>query len=173
VLAVSLALLLAAAPARAPGKVAPKPDPLDARREAVANEILRVAVDLQRALEAGDPGPVLALVPDTGLRCASRVVPKQRVARDLRDPRSYVHAVLFGGAAYAPPAGTAPSLRALLREAPEVQALVAFRRDERAGALGRPCLDFRARDRLTPGTPLCFERRGKRWWLTESLYPCG
>lgn len=178
-----LAALLAAsspkaapAPAR-PGAAAPRAgaaaaDPLDARREAIANELLRLGATLQRAIEAGDTAPLLARVPDDGLRCAGRVVPKARVARDLSSPRSWLRGVLLGGPGYSPPAGTAPSLRALLREAPEVQALVAFRRDERAGALGRPCLEFRARDRATPGTPLCFESRAGRWWLTESLYPC-
>jgi hypothetical protein len=100
------------------------------------------------------------------------VVPKARVARDLRDPRSWLHGVFFGGPGFTPSPGMAPSLRALLRDAPEVQALVAFRRDARAGPLGRPCLDFRIRDLATPGAPLCFEARDGAWWLTESLYPC-
>jgi len=169
-LAAALTLLLAAAPDQQP-KPAPA-DPLEQRREAVANEILKLGAALQRAIEAGDPAPLIAHVPEDGLRCAGRIVPKARVARDLRSPRSWLHGVFFGGPGHVPPAGTAPSLRALLRDAPEIQALVAFRRDERAGPLGRPCLDFRARDLLTPGTPLCFESRGGRWWLTESLYPC-
>jgi hypothetical protein len=168
----ALAAALSAAPA-APAAPAAKPDPLDAKREAVANEILRVGVELKRAIAAGDPAPLLARVPEGGLRCAGRVVPKARVAGDLANPRSWLHGVFFGGSGFAPPAGTATSLRALLRDAPELQGLVAFRRDERAGALGRPCLDFRARDLATPGAPLCFEARGGRWWLTESLYPCG
>jgi hypothetical protein len=167
-------VLLAALLASAPAAAAPPPakDPLDARREAVANELLKLGAALQRAIEAGDAAPLLARVPDDGLRCGDRLVPKARVARDLRAPRAYLHGVFFGGPGYAPPAGTAPSLRALLREAPEVQALVSFRRDARAGPLGRPCLQFRARDRATPPAPLCFERREGRWWLTESLYPC-
>jgi hypothetical protein len=165
VTSVVLALLLAAAPAR--------PDPLEARREAVANELLRLAAALQAAIEKGDAGTLLARVPEDGLRCAGRIVPKARVARDLADRRSFLHAVLFGGPAYAPPAGGAPSLRALLRDAPEVQALIGFRKDDRAGALGRPCLEFRTRDREGPSVPLCFEKRARRWWLTESLYPCG
>jgi len=135
-------------------------------------EILRVGVELQRAIEGGDPGPLLARVPGEGLRCGERVVPKARVARDLSERGSWLHGVFFGGPGFVAPAGTAPSLRALLRDAPEVQALVAFRRDDRAGPVGLPCLDFRARDRATPGVPLCFEQRAGRWWLTDSLYPC-
>lgn len=176
-LPVLLAALLASAPAAAKpppdGEPPPaKKDPLEPRREAVANEILKLGVVLQRAIEASDPAPLLARVPEDGLRCAGRVVPKARVARDLRAPRSWLHGVLFGGPGHVPRAGTAPSLRALLRGAPEVQALVSFRRDERAGALGRPCLEYRARDLATPVAPLCFESRGGRWWLVESLYPC-
>jgi hypothetical protein len=167
-----LPVLLAAALAAAPTAPASKADPLDAKREAVANQILRVAAELERAIVAGDPAPLLARVPEDGLRCAARVVPKARVASDLANPRSWLHGVFFGGPGFQPPAGTAASLRALLRDAPEIQALVAFRRDERAGALGQPCLDFRARDLATPGAPLCFESRGGRWWLSESLYPC-
>jgi hypothetical protein len=167
------ALLAAAPPAKpAPGAARSDADALAARREAIANEILRLGAELQPAIEAGDPAPLLARVPDEGLRCAGRTVPKARIARDLRDPRSWLHGVFFGGPGYAAPPGTAPSLRTMLREAPEVQALVAFRSDEQAGPVGRPCLDFRTRDRATPGVPLCFERRGGRWWLTESLYPC-
>lgn len=166
-LVAALALLLAADPAK------PEPsDPLEARREVIANELLRVGAELQRAIQAGDPAPLLARVPADGLRCAGRVVPRARLERDVRNPRSWLHGVLFGGPGHAPPAGTAASLRALLRDAPEIQALVAFRRDERAGPVGLPCLDFRARDLVTPGAPFCFESRGGRWWLTESLYPC-
>jgi len=156
----------------APAKPSAAADPLGARREAIANEILRVGVELQRAIEGGDPGPLLARVPGEGLRCGERVVPKARVARDLSERGSWLHGVFFGGPGFVAPAGTAPSLRALLRDAPEVQALVAFRRDDRAGPVGLPCLDFRARDRATPGVPLCFEQRAGRWWLTDSLYPC-
>ncbi len=101
------------------------------------------------------------------------MVPRARVEHDLRAPGSWLHGVLFGGSGYTPPRGAPGSLADLLARAREVAILVAFQADPRAGALGRPCLDFRARDMATPGVPFCFEQRGGRWWLTESLYPCG
>ena len=66
----------------------------------------------------------------------------------------------------------ARSLREFFREAREVAVLVAFRSDTTAGAVGLPCLDYRAPGLGTPGVPLCFEKRAGRWWFTESLYPC-
>lgn len=181
--ALLLALALAAAPAaRAGGEPeAPPPpaaararpaDPLERRRAAVADELVKLGARIQREIEAGDVEALLARVPAGGLRCADRVVPRARVARDLRTPGSWLHAALLG-APGAPPPGPPRSLRAFFGAAPEVAVLVSFRRDARAGALGLPCLEYRARDLSPPRVPLCFEARGGRWWFTESLYPCG
>lgn len=147
-------------------------DPLEASRADVARELLRLAGDLRREIVAGDATALAARVPPDGLRCAGRSVPRAKVLRDLSTPGSWLHDTLFGrpGA----PRGAAPSSVAeLLRTTPDVAAAVAFVSDPRAAPLGRPCLEFRAAGVVTPGAPLCFERRDGRWWLTESLYPCG
>lgn len=166
-------LLLAPVPRAHPAEAGPAKSALERRREAIAREILALGNELRRGIEQGDPAALLARVPEEGLRCAGRLVPRERVARDLGDERAWVHGVLFGGPGYRPPPGTAVSLAALLRGAREVALAVSFRPDPRAGPEGRPCLEFRSREGGTPGTPLCFERRGDRWWLVESLYPCG
>ncbi len=134
---------------------------------------MRVGAELRREVERGDRAALLARVPDAGLRCGDRTVPKAHVARDLAAPDSWLHGVFFGGPGYAPPPGTARSLQALLRGRAEVAVVVSFVRDPRAGELGRPCVDFRVEDVLTPGVPTCFEERGGRWWIVDSLYPCG
>ncbi|WP_242394553.1 hypothetical protein [Anaeromyxobacter oryzisoli] len=180
-LAAVLALLLVApaatseradAPPARPAPPAPA-DALERRRAAIANEMVRLGAHLEKEIEAADAAAILARVPADGLSCGARVVPRARIARDLRDSSSWLHGVLFGGpGATAAAAGRPRSLRAFFAAAPEVAVLVAFRRDPRAGPVGRPCLEFRARDLATPGVPFCFEVRGGRWWLTESLYPC-
>lgn len=181
-LAAALALLLAAgaAPPTAARPVLPAParpapsDALERRRAAIADELVRLGAHLEREIQAGDVAAILARVPPDGLSCGGRIVPRARIERDLRDRSSWLHGVLLGGpAAPAAAPGRPPSLRAFFAAAPEVAVVVAFRRDPRAGTVGRPCLDFRARDLATPGVPFCFEARGGRWWLTESLYPCG
>lgn len=150
------------------------PDPaIERRRLEVARELVALAAHLQEEIVRGDTAALLARVPGDGLRCAGQVVPKERVARDLRRAGSWLHGVLFGGPGYAPKAGTPASLAALLRAAREVAVLVSFEPDPRAGPEGRPCLDFRVKGVPTPGAPFCFERRDGRWWFTESLYPCG
>jgi hypothetical protein len=179
----ALSAILLAAPAP-PARPAPAPgaradeagrarDALERRREVIAKEIVALAKSLRREIEGHDVAGLLALVPQEGLRCGDRVVPRDKVARDLRNEGSWIHGAVFGGPGYHPPAGTAPSLAALFRSAREVAFVVSFEPDPRAGDEGRPCLEFRSKDTGTPGTPLCFERKGDRWWLAESLYPCG
>jgi hypothetical protein len=184
---VTLALLASAAPARPtpappargsapPGKpsVAPPTDPLERRRAEIADEMVRLGARLQKEIEAGDVAAVLARVPQAGLACGGRIVPRSKVERDLRDTGSWLHGVVFGPPGASPAsAGRATSLRAFFAAAKEVAVVVTFRRDDVAGAVGRPCLDFRARDLPTPGVPFCFVPGGGKWWLTESLYPCG
>jgi hypothetical protein len=99
------------------------------------------------------------------------VVPRARLEHDLRTDGTWLHGVLFGGAGAAAPAGPPASLRALFASAKEIAALVAFREDPRS-PVGLPCLEFHARNTVTPGAPFCFEQRGGRWWLVESFYPC-
>lgn len=172
--AVLVPLLAAAAPpARAPGKPAEKPTPLERRREAIARALVRLGAELQREVERRDVAALVARVPAGGLRCGLRTVPKERVARDLRSSTTWLHGVFFGGPGYAPPPNTPASLAALFASGREIAVLVSFQEDARAGPAGRPCLDFRAEGVGTPGAPLCFEERGGRWWFTESLYPCG
>jgi hypothetical protein len=194
VLAAVLALAVAAAPGAAPPRApspppAPRPapppgpgqkgaapgadDPLERRRAAVADELVRVGARLQREIQAGDVDALLARIPAEGLACGGRIVPRARVERDLRDPASWLHGVVLGDGTLAAAGAPPSSLRAFFARAPEVAVLVAFRRDPRAGPVGRPCVDFRAKELPTPGVPFCFESREGRWWLTESLYPCG
>ena len=163
---VALGLANAARAAQPPAR----PDPLDARREAIAKEILRVGASLHGEIARGDAAAILGRVPAKGLRCGARVIPRARVEHDLRTPGSWLHEVFFGegGTPSAP-----RSLRVFLRSAGEVAMVVAFRIDPAAGPVGRPCLDFRAKGVATPGAPLCFEQRAGRWWFVESLYPCG
>jgi hypothetical protein len=167
--AAALAVVLAVAAPRAAG--APPAD-LEQRRGEIAKELVRLGAELQREVLREDVDALLARVPPDGLRCAGRVVPRAKVGRDLRGGETWLHAVFFGGpGAAAPPRGPA-SLAAFLRTAREIAVVVTFEPDPRAGPVGRPCLDFRAKDLPTPGAPLCFERRDGRWWFTESLYPC-
>lgn len=167
ILAPALALLLAAgAPAR-PAAGA------EAQRAAIAQELVKLGAALQAEIEAGDAEAVAARVPEDGLRCGERVLPRARVLRDLRGPGTWLNGVLFGDPGAPAPRGEPASLRAFFAEAKEVAVLVAFARDPAAGAVGRPCLDFRARGLVNPARPFCFEKRKGRWWLTQSLYPCG
>lgn len=170
-LATALAAVLAAAAPAEPR--APSDDALEARRERIATELMRVGAALRREVERGDRAALLARVPAAGLRCGDRTVPKAHLARDLAARDSWLHGVLYGGPGFAPPAGTAPSLQALLRGRGEVAMVVSFVRDPGAGAVGRPCLDFHVEGVLTPGVPFCFEERGGKWWIVDSLYPCG
>jgi hypothetical protein len=168
-------LLGAAAPRPPASAAAPRPDdPLERRREALAKDMVRLGAELKEAVEAGDVAALVTRVPASGLRCGARLVPHAKVARDLRTRTSWLHRVFFGDAARPEaPRGRPASLRAFFREARDVAVLVAFRADDAAGPLGMPCIDYRAEGLTTPGAPLCFERKGGRWWFAHSLYPCG
>jgi hypothetical protein len=144
---------------------------LDRRRSAIAKELVALGTELRREIVRGDAAALLARVPAAGLRCAGRVVPRPKVARDLRTSGAWLHDVLF---ALGPGARGAPaSLAELLRTSREVAVVVTFREDPASGPTGLPCLDYRVKGVATPGAPLCFERVGGRWWFAESLYPCG
>jgi hypothetical protein len=151
---------------------APSGTPVERQREEIAKEIVRIGTAVRREVIAGDARAIAARVPEDGLRCAGRVVPRARVERDLATPGTWLHDTLFGRTP-AVRSGSPRSLAELLRSSPEIAMAVSFVRDPRAGEVGRPCLEFRAKDAVTPGTPLCFELRAGRWWLSESLYPCG
>jgi hypothetical protein len=166
-------VLLLAALLAPPPQGAQARDAVERRRDAIARELIQLGAELRREIERADAAALLARVPEEGLRCSGRLVPKERIARDLSSERSWLHGVFFGGPGYAPPPRTAASLAALFRTRRDVAVVVSFEPDPRAGPTGRPCLDFRAKGSGTPGAPLCFERRGERWWFTESLYPCG
>ncbi len=168
---VAVAALLAAA--SGPGPARPPTDAVEQRRAAIAKELVRLGAELGRQIVAQDADALLARVPPDGLRCAGRVVPRAKVARDLRGEGTWLHGVFFGGPGAAPRPGVPASLAALLRSVKEVAIQVSFQPDPRAGPAGRPCIDFRAKGLPTPGAPLCFEERNGRWWFTESLYPCG
>lgn len=170
---VPVLVLALAGPPALPALAAQARDAIERRRDVIARELIRLGGQVRREIERGDAAALAARVPEDGLRCGGRIVPRERVARDLRSERSWLHGVLFGGPGYTPPPRTAASLAALFRAHREVAVVVSFEPDPRAGPTGRPCLDFRARESGTPGAPLCFERRGERWWFTESLYPCG
>ncbi len=170
-LALVLAPVLAAGAAPAPGSAKAGKDTLEAKRAEVAREVIRLAAPLEKEIEAGDVKALLARVPAEGLRCAGRIVPRARVEQDLRTAGSWLHGALFGGAGAASSPGQPASLQAFFATAKEIQVVVAFREDPRT-PVGLPCLEFRARDLVTPGAPFCFEQRGGRWWLVESLYPC-
>lgn len=144
---------------------------LDDRRKAIATEMVKLGASLRRSIEAGSVEAILARVPAAGLRCGDRVVPRVRVEHDLRTRGSWLHEVMFGDAGASPRAPR--SLRAFFKAVPDTAIVVGFRRDPTAGAIGRPCLDYRAEGFATPGSPLCFDRRGGTWWLIDSLYPCG
>ncbi|HSD22331.1 MAG TPA: hypothetical protein VLC54_19935 [Anaeromyxobacter sp.] len=153
--------------------VAEGPSPaVERRREQIARELIRLGAELQRAIEAEDVEALVARVPPDGLRCGERVVPRERLERELRSEKSWLHGVFFGGPGHVPSPRVARSLREFFREADEVAVVVAFREDAAAGAVGLPCIDYRAPGLGTPGAPLCFEKRAGRWWFTESLYPC-
>ncbi len=144
---------------------------LDDRRKAIATEMVKLAASLRRSIEAGSVEAILSHIPTTGLRCGDRVVPRARVEHDLRTRGSWLHEVMFGDVGPSPRAPR--SLRALFKAVPDTAIVVGFRRDPTAGAVGRPCLDYRAEGFVTPGAPLCFDRRDGAWWLVDSLYPCG
>jgi len=162
----------AAGPAPAAEPAGRAADPVEARRAAIAGELIRLGGTLRHELETEDVEALLARVPADGLRCGTRIVPRAKIARDLRTPRSWLRGVLFGGPGYTPPRGTAASLKALFAGHEQVAVLVAFAQDERSGPVGRPCIDFRARGIGTPGVPFCFEAKGAAWLFTQSLYPC-
>lgn len=162
-LALALGLSLAAA--------APADAALDRKRSEIAREVLRVAGEVQRDIEQADVAALVARVPPEGLRCGGALVPRERVARDLRAEGSWLHGVFFGGPGAPAQGGQPGSLRELFAHAKEIAVVVAFREDPRAAA-GMPCMDYRAKDTVTPGAPLCLVKRGGRWWFTESLYPC-
>lgn len=161
-LVLALGLSLAAAPAD---------KALERRRSEIAREVLAVAGQVQRDIERGDVAALVARVPPEGLRCGGALVPRDRVARDLRAEGSWLHGVVFGGPGAPAQSGQPGSLRELFARAKEVAVVVAFREDARAAA-GMPCFDFRAKDTVTPGAPICLEKRGGKWWFAESLYPC-
>ena len=162
-LAPALLALAAAAPA--------SPEALEQKRADIAREILQLAGRIQREIEASDAAALLARVPPGGIRCGGQVVPRQRVEHDLLASDSWLHAVFFGGPAASAPPGQPASLKELFAVAKEIQVVVAFRADPRS-EIGLPCFDYRVRDTITPGAPLCFERHDGKWWFAQSLYPC-
>jgi hypothetical protein len=170
VTSVLLALALLAAPQAPAG---PAGDPVESRRAEVARDLVRLGQELRREIVAGDAGALGARVPAEGLRCAGRLVPRGRVQRDLATPGSWLHDTILGAPGAKGARGAPGSLAELLRSQAEVAITVSFVQDARAAPLGRPCLEFRVKDVVTPTAPLCFERRDGRWWFTESLYPCG
>jgi hypothetical protein len=144
---------------------------LERQRTEIAREVLRVAGQVQHDVERGDVAALVARVPPEGLRCAGERVPRARVEHDLRTEGSWLHGVFFGGPGAPAPAGQPGSLRELFKQAKEIAVVVAFREDAHNPA-GMPCIDYKAKDTLTPGAPICFEKRDGRWWFAESLYPC-
>jgi hypothetical protein len=170
VISALLVLALAAAP-QAPA--APAGDPVERRRAEVARELIRLGAELRREIVAGDARALGARVPAEGLRCAGRLVPRGRVQRDLATPGSWLHDTLLGAPGIQGSKGAPASLAELLRTEADVAIAISFVQDPRAMPLGRPCLEFRVRDVVTPTAPLCFEQRDGRWWFTDSLYPCG
>ncbi len=167
---VSTALALALAVVAAPDKEGK--DALEARRKAIAQQVMQVAAKVQREIEAGDVQALLARVPPEGLRCGGQLVPRPRVEHDLRTQGAWLHSVFFGGPG-APPAATGQpaSLRAFFAGATEIAVTVGFREDPRT-PVGMPCVEYVAKNTVTPGAPFCFVERSGRWWFTESLYPC-
>jgi hypothetical protein len=136
----------------------------------MARRVVALGSELRRAIEAGEAEAVLARVPAEGLACGDRTIPRARVERDLRAPRSWLHRTLFGrGSGDRQPA----SLREFFLRADRVTVEVAFEPDPAAGPAGRACLSFRAARHPSPVLPLCFVDRGGRLWLTQSPYPCG
>jgi hypothetical protein len=168
--AAAVAVLVAVAPRLVP---AAPPVDVEERRKQIAQALVRVGAELQRQIAAGDVDALLARVPPEGLRCGDRIVPRAKVTRDLRGDGTWLRTVFFGGPGAAGRRGAPTSLAAFLRSARDIVIVVSFHPDPRAGPVGRPCLDYRAKDVATPGAPLCFEERGGRWWFTDSLYPCG
>jgi hypothetical protein len=162
----ALGVVLAAAPA-------PNDPAVERQRVAIANEMIGLGAAVQHDVERADPAALLARVPADGLRCGPRRIPRARVRRDLENPRSWLHGMLFGGPGYTPITGGSTSLRAFFADAKEIAVLVGFQRDGRAGLVGRPCLEYRAPNLPAPAFPLCFERREGAWWFADSLYPCG
>ena len=178
--ALVLALAAASAAAGPPALAADAPpadrpaSAVERRREAIARELLAVGAALQREIARGDAAAIVGPRPGGGPA--------------LRRPDG------AEGARRAGPRGPGElAPRRLLRRAGVRAARRARRRRSRrssapagtwrwwsrsaaiprAGPTGRPCLELRAKELATPGAPLCFEERGGRWWLTESLYPCG
>ncbi len=166
------ALVAASAPPARPAAPAAPDSRAEQRRAEIAKQMLQLAAELQREIEAGDVSARVARVPAAGLRCGGTRVPRARVERDLRSEGSWLHGVVFGapGAAASAP-GQPASLKALFASAKEIAVLIQFR-EEAGSEVGMPCLDYHARDTVTPGAPFCFERQGGRWWFAESLYPC-
>ncbi len=146
---------------------------VDRNRDAIAKDLVRIGAALRRNVEAGDLKAILALVPEAGLRCGGRVIPRAKVELDLRSASSWMHGALFGGPGYSARPGAPASLAGFLRSTSEIAIVVTFQESGAAGPEGRPCIDFRAEGVVTPGLPFCFERRDDRWWLVDSLYPCG
>jgi hypothetical protein len=167
--ALALLLLVPVAAAAA----APAQGTVERDRETTARALVRLGGELRDGIVAGDAGAILAHVPPEGLRCGGRIVPRAKVERDLRAPDSWLHGVFFGRAGAAGSRAAPASLAELFREHPRTAIVVGFVPDRRAGPAGRPCLDYRVEGVTTPGAPLCFEARGGRFWLTDSLYPCG
>jgi hypothetical protein len=158
------------AAAEKPGAL-PAGTPVERRRTELARALLQVAAQVKRDIERRDVSALVARVPPDGLRCGGRVVPRDRVERDLRDGGSWLHGVFFGGPGAPGEPGQPGSLRELFASTGDVTVLVSFRADPRAPE-GMPCLDYRVKDRVTPGAPLCFEPKGGRYWFAECLYPC-
>jgi len=151
---------------------APSPDSaLEERRAEIAKEILPLAGRIKREIESGDVAALLARVSPDGLRCGTQLVPRERVERDLRAKGSWLHAFLFGGPAATAAPGQPASLKELFATAREIAVVVEFRADPSSDT-GIPCVDYRAKDTITPGAPFCFVRRAGQWWFTQSLYPC-
>jgi hypothetical protein len=141
--------------------------------DAAAQWLRAAALHVRLAVVSGDAETILSYVDETGIACVDVVIEKARVARDLRDQESWLHAYLFSAEAFeAKHKDSHPvALGRFFREVADAEPVVSFSTSDASGDIASGCVHFRS-SRFEFSPELCFFRKNGDWWLTKSLYNC-
>jgi hypothetical protein len=125
---------------------------------------------LQEAVRLRSPDAILALVRPEGMDCIDSVVSVEKMRRDLTTKGTLLHSYLFDESTYREKSSNLRdpmSLAEFLRVAKDVVIVVGHSELE-----GVECAQFETSNvEYKPG--VCFFKEHGRWYLYQSLYPCG
>lgn len=137
------------------------------------SQIIRLANRIRWDVARGKVNVILQLLPPDGMGCGEEKIARARVARDLSQKGTYLHARLFDSATLReryPESGRTKSLQDTFRRRPRGPIVVTFLDFPGQDPSAFPCANFHSEDDY-PET-ICFFKRDGKWWLTDSFYEC-